>query len=244
MCQQEQEQSLASILGENTDKMQLTRKILDLKQVGDSRQQTQKLLLNTQQASIIIAGKHLDFFLENCIIVQCSTIVYLYVSKCLWFKMQSERLRSSAYAHIGRYSLYLLTDVTDSLASLKATDTASSTSRVGGRGLHGLKTEARTRDRLSQPDPSGTVKFRARTQPEITPPTTNSQQKKRKKAAFHDCMQRNRLIKALLFHKHLPVMKVCEHQVQRSHTFCRVYEFCMDKKIILPPCKLWSFFVS
>ncbi len=74
------------------------------------------------------------------------------------------------------------------------------------------------------------------------PPPTNSQLKKRKKAAFHDCMQRNRLIKTLPFHKHLPVMTVCEHQVQRSHTFCRVYEFCMDKTIILPPCKLWSFF--
>ncbi len=97
----------------------------------------------------------------------------------------------------------------------------------------------------TRPAPSGTVKFRARTRPEIPPPPpTNSQQKKRKKAAFHDCMQRNRLIKALPFHKHLPVMTVCEHQVQRSHTFCRVYEFCMDKKIILPPCKLWSFFVS
>ncbi len=34
-------------------------------------------------------------------------------------------------------------------------------------------------------------------------------------------MQRNGLIKALPFHKHLPVRKVCEHQVQRSHTFCR-----------------------
>ncbi len=103
-----------------------------------------------------------------------------------------------------------------------------------------LKPEPGPCPRLSdptQPDPSGTVKFRARTRPEI-PPTTNSQlKKKRKKAAFHDCMQRNRLIKALPFHKHLPVMKVCEHQVQRSHTFCRVYEFCMDKKIILPPCK-------
>ncbi len=98
----------------------------------------------------------------------------------------------------------------------------------------------------TRPDPSGTVKFRARTRPEIPPPppppTNNT--KKRKKVAFHDCMQRNGLIKALPFHKHLPVMKVCEHQVQRSHTFCRVYEFCMDKKIILPPCKLWSFFVS
>ncbi len=96
-----------------------------------------------------------------------------------------------------------------------------------------LKPEPGPYPRLSdttRPDPSGTVKFRARTRPEIPPPppTTNSQlKKKRKKAAFHDCMQRNRLIKALPFHKHLPVMKVCEHQVQRSHTFCRVYEFCM-----------------
>lgn len=131
MCQQEQEQSLASILGENTDKMQLTRKILDLKQVGDSRQQTQKLLLNSQQASIITTGKQLDFFERICFIVQFSTIVYLYVSKCFWFKMQSERLRPSAYAHIGRHSLYLLTDVTDSLASLKPIETASCISRVG-----------------------------------------------------------------------------------------------------------------
>ncbi len=112
-----------------------------------------------------------------------------------------------------------------------------------------LKPEPGPYPRLSdptRPDPSGTVKFRARTRPETPPPPpTNSQQKKkRQKAAFHDCMQRNRLIKALPFHKHLPVMKVCEHQVQRSHTFCRVYEFCMDKKIILPPYKLWSFFVS
>jgi len=61
MCQQEREQSLANILGENTDKMQLTRKILDLKQVGESRQQPQKLLLNSQQASIIATGKQLAF---------------------------------------------------------------------------------------------------------------------------------------------------------------------------------------
>jgi len=61
MCHQEREQSLANILGENTDKMQLTRKILDLKQVGESRQQPQKLLLNSQQASIIATGKQLAF---------------------------------------------------------------------------------------------------------------------------------------------------------------------------------------
>ncbi len=127
-----------------------------------------------------------------------------------------------------------------------------------------LKPEPGPYPRLSdptRPDPSGTVKFRARTRPEIPPPT-NSQLKKKGKGcdggrdnrvtggswsittavvkichrhsltAFHDCMQRNRLIKALPFHKHLPVMKVCEHQVQRSHTFCRVYEFCMDKKMM------------
>ncbi len=44
------------------------------------------------------------------------------------------------------------------------------------RGLHGLKTEARTRPvpeivwpEPTRPDPSGTVKFRARTRPEIPP---------------------------------------------------------------------------
>ncbi len=111
-----------------------------------------------------------------------------------------------------------------------------------------LKPEPGPYPRLSdptRPDPSGTVEFRARTRPEIPPPPPQriaNKKKKRKKAAFHDCMQRNRLIKALPFHKHLPVMTVCEHQVQRSHTFCRVYEFCM--KIILPPYKLWSFLVS
>ncbi len=61
--------------------------------------------------------------------------------------------------------------------------------------------------------------------PKSFPPPQRIANKKLKKAAFHDCMQRNRLIKARPFHKHLPVMKVCEHQVQRSHTFCRVYEW-------------------
>ncbi len=84
----------------------------------------------------------------------------------------------------------------------------------------------------TRPDPSGTVKFKVRTRPEIPPPPQQRITKKRKKVAFHDCMQRNGLIRALTFHKHLPVMKVCEHQVQRLHTFCRVYEFCMDKKMM------------
>lgn len=74
MCQQEQEQSLANILGENTDKMQLTRKILDLKQVGDSRQQPQKLLLNYQQDSIIGTGKQLAFFEITCMLVSASDL--------------------------------------------------------------------------------------------------------------------------------------------------------------------------
>ncbi len=88
------------------------------------------------------------------------------------------------------------------------------------RGLHGLKTEARTR-----PVPE-------RHPTRNPPPPQRITKKKRKKIAFHDCMQRNGLIKALPFHKHLAVMKVCEHQVQRSHTFCRVYEFCLDKKMM------------
>jgi len=33
VCQQEEEQSVVDVLGENVDKMQLTRRILDLKQV-------------------------------------------------------------------------------------------------------------------------------------------------------------------------------------------------------------------
>ncbi len=112
-----------------------------------------------------------------------------------------------------------------------------------------LKPEPGPYPRLSdptRPDPSGTVKFRARTRPEIPPPPPQriANQKKKEKGCISRLHARNRLIKALPFHKHLPVMKVCEHQVQRSHTFCRVYEFCMDKKIILPPYKLWSFFVS
>ncbi len=42
--------------------------------------------------------------------------------------------------------------------------------RNSNRGLHGLKTEARTRPvpEIVRPDPSGTVKFRARTRPEIS----------------------------------------------------------------------------
>lgn len=34
VCQQEEEQCLVNVLGENVDKMQLTRRILDLKQVS------------------------------------------------------------------------------------------------------------------------------------------------------------------------------------------------------------------
>ncbi len=97
----------------------------------------------------------------------------------------------------------------------------------------------------TRPDPSSTVKFRARTRPEIPPaPAPQRITKKRKKVAFHDCMQRNGLIKALPFHKHLPVMKVCEHQAQRSHTFCRVYEFFMDKKMMTVQIMVIFYFLS
>lgn len=40
VCQQEEEQSLVNVLEENVDKMQLTRKILDLKQVTTESVQT------------------------------------------------------------------------------------------------------------------------------------------------------------------------------------------------------------
>ncbi len=93
----------------------------------------------------------------------------------------------------------------------------------------------------TRPDPSGTVKFRARTRPEIPPPPQQIT-KKKEKGCISRLHAKKRLIKALPFHKHLPVMKVCEHQVQRSHTFCRVYEFCMDKmmtvQIIVIFCQL------
>ncbi len=102
-------------------------------------------------------------------------------------------------------------------------------------GLHGLKTEARTRPvpEIVWPDPTRAAQLNLEPEPDPkSPPPPQRITKKREKVAFHDCMQRNGLIKALPFHKHLPVMKVCEHQVQRSHTFCRVYEFCMDKKMM------------
>lgn len=38
VCQQEEEQSLVNVLGENVDKMQLTRRILDLKQVSVAKE--------------------------------------------------------------------------------------------------------------------------------------------------------------------------------------------------------------
>ncbi len=106
---------------------------------------------------------------------------------------------------------------------------------VPPRGLHGLKTEARTRPvpEIVWPDPTRAAQLNLEPEPDPkSPPPPITNKKKRNKIAFHDCMQRNGLIKALPFHKNLPVMKVCEHQVQRSHTFCRVYEFCLDKKMM------------
>ncbi len=43
--------------------------------------------------------------------------------------------------------------------------------------------------------------------------------------------------------KHLPVMKVCENPVQLSHNVHSAEDMngCMDKTIILPPCKLCPF---
>lgn len=45
MCQQEEEQSLGNVLGGNVDKMQLTRRILDLKQVSVIKERAKELLI-------------------------------------------------------------------------------------------------------------------------------------------------------------------------------------------------------
>ncbi len=106
------------------------------------------------------------------------------------------------------------------------------------RGLHRLKTEAWTRPvpEIVWPDPTRAAQLNLEPEPEPksppSPPTQRITQKKRKKVAFHDCMQRNRLIKALPFHKHLPVMKFVNIRVQRSHTFCRGNEFVCTEKIM------------
>ncbi len=72
--------------------------------------------------------------------------------------------------------------------------------------------------------------------------------KKKKKAAFYDCMQRSvnkETDSSRLGHfmrqnkKTLTVMKVCQHQVQQSHTYAKFMNVVWT--IILPPCKLWSF---
>ncbi len=99
------------------------------------------------------------------------------------------------------------------------------------RGLHVLKIEARTRDRLTR-----AAQLNLEPEPEIFfPPTTNIQLKK--KAAFqglHGLVTKQihkETDSSMLGHftrqnnKHLPVMKVCDHQVQRLHTFCRGYEW-------------------
>lgn len=49
VCQQEEEQALVNVLEENVDKMQLTRRILDLKQVGLKTLQT---LNNLQEVKV------------------------------------------------------------------------------------------------------------------------------------------------------------------------------------------------
>jgi len=48
VCQQEEEQSLVDVLGGNVDKMQLTRRILDLKQVSVVMEQDKELLIITE----------------------------------------------------------------------------------------------------------------------------------------------------------------------------------------------------
>ncbi len=95
----------------------------------------------------------------------------------------------------------------------------------------------------TRPAPKSTVKFRARTRPEISQQIANRKQR--------CCISRWHATVSIQIHKesdssrlghftrqkkkHLPVMKVNEHQVQRSHKFCRAFEWLYGT-IIPPPC--------
>ncbi len=91
------------------------------------------------------------------------------------------------------------------------------------------KITARTRPMSSDPSPTGTVKFRARNSP---PPPQQIATKKKKLHFTIACnghantnkeTDSSRLCHVTRQNKnHLPVMRVCEHQVT---TFCRVYEW-------------------
>ena len=68
MCQQEEEHSLVNVLRENVDKMQLTRRILDLKQVSIVKEQANSLLIITRKTLYV---------LNNILEVKLYTIPYV-----------------------------------------------------------------------------------------------------------------------------------------------------------------------
>ncbi len=101
------------------------------------------------------------------------------------------------------------------------------------RGLHGLKTEARTRPvpEIVWPDPTRAAQLNLEPEPDPKSPPPHIRNKKKKEK---DCISRLHAKKRINQGSAISqtFMKVCEHQVQRSHTFCRVYEFCLDKKMM------------
>ncbi len=75
---------------------------------------------------------------------------------------------------------------------------------------------ARTRDCLTQPDPTRAARLNLEPEPDprSPPPPTNSQQKKKgKRLHFTIACKEIDYQGSAISHKHLPVMKVCEHQV-------------------------------
>ncbi len=81
----------------------------------------------------------------------------------------------------------------------------------------------------TRPDRAAQLNLEPEPDPKSPPPQRIT--KKRKRLHFTIACKENGLIKALPFHKHLPVMKVCEHQVQRSHTFSELW-ILLDKKMM------------
>ncbi len=126
----------------------------------------------------------------------------------------------------------------------------SSAALLLSRGLHGLKTEARTRPvpEIIWPNPTRAAQLNLEPEPDpkSPPPTANSQQKKKKEKGCISRLHAKKRINqgSAISQTFTSYESLWTSGAAVAYILCRVYEFCMDKTIILPPYKLWSFFVS